>query len=796
VEEYSEGQKIGPFDDLRKIFPQVTFRRVFTVLTPDEIGKLVKRATQLDPTYRPPNFLTYFKVVSKPEADAMARAQAESLVKELRRWATVEWAYISPVFSDPTTNAPPNPLSANQGHLNPAPKGIGSQEVWTTGVPGGDGSVTTGSGLAMIDLEQGWNLDHDDLPTKGTKPLSGLIQANSRHHGTAVLGVICALDDGKGCIGIVPKLGSVQVISYIPAVANVPIKKANDILNASAKLSFGDVLVLETQADKPLSANSEATQQLPIELNDPAIIDNDPAIFDSIQLATALGIVVVEAAGNGKTDGSGGVDLDKYPQLDRANWQPNQNPDPDSGAIMVAAAQSAVVNTVGGSKGHKRMAQSNFGSRIDCYAWGEDVMTAAAEPTTLRTDLYTGDTGTGGEKIPLFGGTSAATAIVAGAALSVQGMAQAKGFRLSPKQLRAILSDTTPPTPGGPLTNAPSDDAIGVMPNLAWIHLNALPMAPDLYIRDFVGDIGDPHTGAISASPDIIVRNAREPDPTAAFGAGSGNENNAALISEVKAGQNNFIYVRVLNRGPAAAVNVTASIYWSPVATLVTPDLWTLVGSVNIPIVPPNLLTVSDAIVWPAASIPATGHYCFVGLIGNAADPAPNPAAFQDWANYQSFIRNNNNVTWRNFNVVSSEKCIIDDLDYVVLAFLAPGTPEKARRMRLEVTAQLPQGARVFLEGPPDFLDLFDSPSPFSKDDAERKVRLVPVNPHGRYSLGEALLPAKSRTKLQLLVHIPEKFRANAYEVYASQLFEGLEVGRVTWRLAPYREEGPGKQAG
>jgi hypothetical protein len=64
---------------------------------------------------------------------------------------------------------------------------------------------------------------------------------------------------------------------------------------------------------------------------------------------------------------------------------------------------------------------------------------------------------------------------------------------------------------------------------------------------------------------------------------------------EVEAGQDNFIYVRAMNRGTRAANNTTATVYWSPVSTLVTPNLWTLVGSVTIPTIPTGeVLTVSN----------------------------------------------------------------------------------------------------------------------------------------------------------------------------------------------------------
>ena len=85
--------------------------------------------------------------------------------------------------------------------------------------------------------------------------------------------------------------------------------------------------------------------------------------------------------------------------------------------------------------------------------------------------------------------------------------------------------------------------------------------------------------------------------------------------------------MRVLNApGFAPTFDVTATIYWSPPATLVSPYLWEPVGSVVIPTVPgSDVLTVSDAITWPAANIPESGHYCFVGLVGTSKTRRPIP---------------------------------------------------------------------------------------------------------------------------------------------------------------------------
>jgi len=62
---------------------------------------------------------------------------------------------------------------------------------------------------------------------------------------------------------------------------------------------------------------------------------------------------------------------------------------------------------------------------------------------------------------------------------------------------------------------------------------------------------------------------------------------------------------------------------------------------------------------------------------------------------------------------------------------------------------------------------------------------IMPVNPHGRYRLGTALFPAKSRNPMKLFVDIPEKYKKNSYDVYVRQLFDNSEVGRVTWRFKP-----------
>lgn len=632
----------------------------------------------------------------------------------------------------PTVNGPANPRYASEGYEGPAPGGIDARYAWT--IAGGDGA-----GIGFVDCEQGWTLNHEDLSGAGITLISG---TNSGYfgHGTAVLGEITAVDNTIGDVGIVPRVAA-RVISQFRPTFNT----ADAIVSAASAMVFGDVLLLEAQTTVGSST------YLPVEA--------ETATFDAIRLATALGIVVVEAGGNGSNDLDTFSDAGGNRILNRGDAAFR-----DSGAIMVGAGSS--------SAPHSRLGFSNFGSRIDCYAWGEHIDTTGDGWTGNLTNRYTGG----------FGGTSGASPIVTGAAIAVQGMVQAsRGYRFSPRQMRALLAASANGTPSA----TPASDRIGVMPNLrAIVDGNTLNLAVDVYIRDDIGDTGDPRPAAPSASPDIILRESAVADPQGTFGEGSGTENSVTLGDEAQLGHDNYVYVRVRNRGGAAAIGVSATVYWSPPSTLVTPNLWTLIGTTTLPSVPVgNILTVSDALVWPTASIPAAGHYCFVGLVGTATDPAPSPGDLISWSNYLDFIRNNNNVAWRNFNVVPAPPG--EPPAHFDLEFLAPGAPREGLVMALEVVARLPEGARVQLEAPLSLLDALKQRSPYIKVEADRGMGRVPVGAHGVQPIGEGFFAAGSKAKCRLLVQMPAHGWEHAHEVAVRQIFRGEEVGRVTWRLTP-----------
>ena len=403
-------RRVDPQGILAAEFPGVAFEPLLKSKPPDEILRLVARARDRDATYTPPDFLTYF-AVPVPEG-----GNAQRLREVLASLPAVSIAYVESPPGDPPGGIGPNdPLSPKQGYLDAAPVGIDARYAWTR--PGGDGS-----GQALVDLERGWTLAHEDLAAHSIDVFSG-VNKEYFYHGTAILGIMAAVENFVGVKGIVPKINSVRCVSEWRADGTF--STAEPILDALLVLKAGDVLLLEAQA-----ADYSGYRNVPVEI--------EPAVFDLISLATASGIVVIEAAGNGA------LDLDRVHDPDRGFVLNREHPDfIDSGAIIVGAATSTE---------RARTEQSNFGSRVDCFAWGENVTTTFTNANGTALGDYTNSAG----------GTSAAAAIVAGAAVAVQGARQAQpNIRFDPATLRALLSD-----PANTASQKPVVDRIGVMPDL------------------------------------------------------------------------------------------------------------------------------------------------------------------------------------------------------------------------------------------------------------------------------------------------------------------------------------------
>lgn len=718
---------------------------LITSQEPAAVTALVERAVRMDPDYNPTDFSAWYQVSLEPKTlkdpsggkdfDLTRPDHVNELVRRLNDPQGVESAYVlrpgPPPMPVPNPSA--NPRDANETYHDAAPGGIDASYAW--GRPGGDGA-----GIGFVDMEQGWDLNHEDLPKPPITLISGTNTAYF-FHGTSVLGEVLMVDNTIGGVGIAPNCTGRVISQYQPGGYNT----AAAIIGAIADMAFGDVLLLEAQENDPVSG----TYYWPVEIVD--------GTYEAIRLATALGIVVIEAGCNGA------YNLDNYTNINGLNiFNRSSAGFRDSGAFMVGAGSSTVP--------HTRLSFSNYGSRIDFYGWGENVDTTTTDSTGTDNTLYTGT----------FNGTSSASPIVTGAAIIIQGIAQASvGYRFAPLELRLILAIN------GTASSTPSTDLIGVMPNLrAIITGTFVNLAPNFYLRDYVGDNGDvPRSGLLSLSPDIIVRQSPVSNPQETFGQGSGTENNDFLSQDVLVDRNNAIYVRLRNSGGSDATDVSVSVYYSQPATLPTPNLWTLIGTVTLPSVPTgNILTVSNELVWPAAAVPGLGHYCFIAVAGNAEDPAPGLADFQTLDNYETFIENNNKVAWRNFNVIPAPPSLGPGAPHH-FPILIPGAFDIARVFTVEALGNLPRGSAVELQIPLTLarqlrLKLQDS-------QVKEKLAILPLHPFAQSTIGTGVLPPGSLAECNLLVSVPEQTytQPGVYEFALRQLYQDREVGRVTWHF-------------
>jgi hypothetical protein len=338
-------------------------------------------------------------------------------------------------------------------HAAAAPLGVDS--AFAANFVGG-----RGEGQHFVDVERGWTLTHQSLlKHRIGPPVTGAIEDASRPHGTAVLGIVCGCSADGDYAGLAPEVASVHVSSTTQSLRS-GIQAAIDKLvaiNAADPASGGGVLLLETQAR--LFQPQGGLAYLPIE--------SLPELFELIADAVRRGITVIEAAGNGLDTGGEprGIDLDAYADRQGVQILRRDSARGDSGAIIVGAARSEVIDGR-----HERFYSSNFGSRVDCYAWGEDVI--APSSTATSPFLVSGC-------VSDFGETSAAAAIIAGVALILQGMVAAArpGERLAPRRLRQILSDKALGT-----GCVAAKGEIGVMPDLKRIlDAKVLGVTPVLY---------------------------------------------------------------------------------------------------------------------------------------------------------------------------------------------------------------------------------------------------------------------------------------------------------------------------
>ncbi len=392
----------------------------------------------------------YYVVYAKDFRDIAAQ---QKLMNRLNAYRIIEQVHVA-VPAEGAQSVTPD-ISTGQGYLGPAPRGLDGLFAWTQ--PGG-----RGEGVRLIDVEWDWVTDHEDfVPDSqrfwGGRPLCPYDGSESEH-GTAVMGIIAARDNGLGITGFAPNVqfglsSGCRPFDYVWAAHVATFSgenwagRAHNVVMANAmqvaadQLRPGDILLIEQHVPgpgtgTPCPGNCGQWEFVPMEYYSES--------FDVIRRTTARGVIVVEPAGNGSRN------LDTPPYGGR--FSPGVR---HSGALLVGGS---------GAGDNMPNGNSNSSQRIDVHAWGASVITlgygrggtppfdGAPRPITR---FYTNS----------FAGTSSAGAIVAGAVASLQGARRAAGRPpLTPIELTALLRATGSPQLGS--FSAIEARPIGVQPNL------------------------------------------------------------------------------------------------------------------------------------------------------------------------------------------------------------------------------------------------------------------------------------------------------------------------------------------
>jgi hypothetical protein len=176
-----------------------------------------------------------------------------------------------------------------------------------------------------------------------------------------------------------------------------------------------------------------------------------------------------------------------------------------------------------------------------------------------------------------------------------------------------------------------------------FISLTVTPCRRDVYMKDNAPDFGvEPSSPTVWSSPDIrICQNA----------GCVGNQN-------PEYGQTNYVYVKLRNTGPNApwgngpATGTLRLYYTASGGGALWPIHWTPIGSIGVTV--PSALTVNDFIevAVPWTNVPMPGHYC---LLARWDAPFSDPMTFAELPNSNTLNNTlqNNNIAWRNVNVVN-----------------------------------------------------------------------------------------------------------------------------------------------
>ncbi|HLQ37189.1 MAG TPA: S8 family serine peptidase, partial [Planctomycetota bacterium] len=406
----------GDLGAVPQLFARATAEPLVTSVPRERLDEWYLQARRTLPPQRWPGRMTaWFRLRTE------SRAPAEALVDALLACPQVEHCYLearpgcarsgaadigrvcigATDLGGGNDPAPPTPLFTSlQTYLGPTPIGIGMRQANVV-------LGCRGQGVHVLMVEEGWVFDHEDVTKLVTGNVIGPVPLpdSTANHGLAGTSLLVA---DRNCFGMTGMVDETDIhFLSLSAIGGT----TNTVLLAAAQCRPGDVIMMILQL---LLGQVGPDDWVPIEYLQ--------AEFDAVATATAAGCIVVASAANGGNS----LDDPRFMRRFDRGYR-------DSGAIFVAATNGSAMN---------RAAFANYGSRVDANGWGENVVAAgfgtlffgANDPRQSYTAAYAG--------------TSAATPMVTGAVVALQGSARRQlGRALTNQELLDLLHTIGTPSP-------------------------------------------------------------------------------------------------------------------------------------------------------------------------------------------------------------------------------------------------------------------------------------------------------------------------------------------------------------
>ena len=227
---YEDGQegRLGKLWEEINTNRNLRLRPVYRGTSADQFRDLINLARESDSGYKPPDLLKYFQITGPEGTDWEAIAERLNRKEE---GSPVEKAEVERPGPDPGLfDYSKDPLFAQQAYLQNAvsPPGMRVRALWDANRAGSDGN-----GVYFVDVEQGWKLNHTDLPNpiiplvtwpfpNGTR---GLNYDPAAKHGTATLGILCMRPGNySGGIGVAP-----SAKGYVVSCVDLPASTARPL---------------------------------------------------------------------------------------------------------------------------------------------------------------------------------------------------------------------------------------------------------------------------------------------------------------------------------------------------------------------------------------------------------------------------------------------------------------------------------------------------------------------------------------------------------------------------------------